>query len=175
VGELAYLGRVYEPACAEAAFAWAKAGFRNHPYIAFITDIANGFQIANVSLHGLIEGIDRAVDSGLGQPISLDYGNTVERPSGLASSDMVIGAIVGWSARGAYVMGDDGRVRLVHCFDGSVVAAEWPALGDMLRCELTRVAALHDPDGRELTTATDLMHPNGRRWETEIEPGSVRH
>jgi hypothetical protein len=176
VAEFAYLGRVYDPVSAERARTWAtRSHHLGNPYLSFVTDVANGLRIANLSLYGVVEQIDRATGPGVGQPISLDYGNVVERPTHLDASDMVIGAVVGWSSRGSYVMDRLGAVRLVHCSNGDDVAAEWPNLKGMLAAELTRIGKLHDPHGRELTTSTDLMHPKGQRWETEIEPGSARH
>lgn len=120
------------------------------------------------------EHIDRS-GAGAGQAVSLDYGNVVERPASVAQTDMVIGGIVGWSSRGSYVMDREGSVRLSHHQNGADVAASWPDLDSMLRSEFTRVARLFDPEGRELGTSTDLMHPNARRWETETEPRSTRH
>ena len=176
VGEHAYLGRIYDPAPVELARGWfAETGNPAHPYFAFVTEVANGLRIANVSLHGVIGQVDRSVGPGIGQPISLDYGNLIERPPNLGATDMVVGGIVGWSSSGDYVMDRDGAVRLVHSQDGNDVADEWPDLKAMLRAELKRLAPLHDAHGHQLATATDMMHPNGRRWETEVEPGSVRH
>lgn len=176
VGKFAYLGRVYDPVSLELARAWsANANNPENPYLSFLTQVANGLRIANISLHGLIEQIDRSVGPGAGQPISLDYGNLVGRPANLDDTDMVIGGMVGWSSKGAYVMDHKGAVRLVNDSNGGDVADEWPSLEAMLRAELSRLAELHDPEGRTLSTSTDLMHPNGRRWETEIEPGRLRH
>lgn len=175
VGEFAHFGRVYDPVSGERARAWAgKAHLQRNPYLSFVTDVANGLHIANISLYGVIEMVDRSLGADVGQPISLDYGNVVERPANLEDTDMVIGGMVGWSARGAYVMDCQGSIRLVHHADGADVADEWYNLEAMLTVELTRIAALHDADGRERTSYTDLMHPNGRRWETEVETGITR-
>ncbi|HTU10095.1 MAG TPA: hypothetical protein VMG08_04270 [Allosphingosinicella sp.] len=175
VAEFAYLGRIYDPVSTErASAAFAEARNPGNPYFRFATQVANGLRIANISLYGVVEGIDRSV-MGIGQPISLRYGNVIERPAGLRETDMVVGGIVGWSSTGAFVMADDATVRLVHARDGADVADAWPSLEAMLRAELIRLAAVHDGDGRELCAATDLMHPSGRRWETEIEPGRLRH
>lgn len=174
VAELAYLARVYDPAPLGQVRAWATALDRKSPYLSFLPEVANGLRVANLSLFGVIEQIDRS-GQGAGQPISLDYGNVVERPANLDDTDMVIGGIVGWSSSGSYVMDREGAVRLTHHQDGADVAARWSDLHNMLRSELTRIARLHDREGRELGTSTDLMHPNGRRWKTEVEPGSTRH
>jgi hypothetical protein len=174
VAEFAYLARVYDPAPPNQVRAWATAHDRENLYLSFLTEAANGLAVANVNLFGVIEQVDRS-GRGAGQPISLDYGNVVERPARLDESDLVIGGIVGWSSRGSFVMDREGAVRLTHHQDGADVAARWPDLLTMLHSELTRIARLHDRDGRELGTSTDLMHPNGRRWETKVEPGSTRH
>lgn len=174
VAEFAYLARVYDAAPPGQVRAWAAAHDRDNAYLSFLTEVANGLGVANISLFGVTEHIDRS-GWGAGQAISLDYGNVVERPSGLDETDMVIGGIVGWSSRGSYVMDREGAVRLTHHHDGTDVAAKWPDLPDMLCSELTRISRLHDREGRELGTSTDLMHPNGRRWETGIEPGSTQY
>jgi hypothetical protein len=174
-GEFAYLGRVYDPVSTERAEAgFAEARNPGHPYFEFVTRVANGLRIANLSLNGVIEQIDRS-GTGIGQPIAIWYGNSVERPANLEDTDMVIGDIVGWSSRGSYIMARDGTVRLAHPSDGADVADQWPGLYAMLRAELARLAELHDSEGRRLCTSTGLMHPNGRRWETEVEPGSTCH
>jgi hypothetical protein len=174
VADFAYLARVYDAAPADQVRAWATAHNRDNPYLSFLTEVANGLEVASVSLFGVVEQIDR---SGwrAGQAISLDYGNFVERPSGLKETDLVIGGIVGWSSRGCYVMDREGSVRLTHHQDGADAAAKWPDLPNMLHSELTRMARLHDREGRQLGTSTCLMHPQGRRWETEVEPGSTKH
>ena len=174
IAEFAYLARVYDPAPADPVRAWTKAHDRENPYLIFLREVANGLVFGNLGLFGVIEQIDRS-GRGAGQAISLDHGNTWERPVNLDDRDMVIGGIVGWSSRGSYVMEREGAVRLTHHQDGAEIAGRWPDLHTMLRSELTRIARLHDREGRKLGTSTDLMHPNGRRWETEVEPGSTRH
>jgi hypothetical protein len=175
VGAFAYLGRVYGPISSECASAWAaKARGLTSPYLSFVTKVANGLRIANISLYGVIEQVDRTVGQGVGQPISLDYGNVVERPANLNDTDLVIGGIVGWSSRGCYIMDREGAIRLTHHTDGADVIDSWDSIDTMLRSELNRIAAWHDQDGRAIGTHTDLMHPNGRHWETETEPGTTR-
>ena len=175
-GKFAYLGRVYDPVSSMRAVDWfAEAGHPGHPYFSFVTEVANGLRVASISLYGVIGQIDRSVGPGVGQPISLDYGNLLERPMNLGDTDMIIGGIVGWSSRGNFVMDQKGAVRLVHFLNGDDVADEWSSLEGMLRAELPRLASQHDAEGRLLTTNADLMHPNGRRWETEMEPANTRH
>jgi hypothetical protein len=176
VGEFAYLGRVYDPAGAELVRTWFDGAARAaHPYRRFVTEVANGLRVANINLNGVIGIIDRSVGPNVGQPISLDYGNAFGRPARPDDSDMVIGGMVGWSAEGEFIMDRKGAVRLVHPLNGDDVADQWPSLEAMLGAQLGRLGELFDAEGRVLTTHTDLMHPNGRRWETSVEPGSARH
>jgi hypothetical protein len=175
-GEFAYLGRVYDPVSTKRAQVWfADLHQPGHPYFSFLTEVANGLRVASISLYGVIGELDRSIGPGVGQPISLDYGNRFERPGNLDDSDVVVGGIVGWSSRGDFVMDEFGRVRLVHTLNGDDVADEWLSLEAMLRAELPRLARNYDAEGRLISTHTDLMHPSGRRWETEIEPGTARH
>src|SRR6187549_1174059 len=90
VGEFAYLSRLYDPVSDAFARAWlAETDHPGNPYRAFVTEIANGLRFANISLHGVIGRIDRSVGHGIGQPISLDFGNLIERPVNLDETDMV--------------------------------------------------------------------------------------
>ena len=175
-GDTAYLGRIYDPLSHDRAVAWlSKADQPGNPYRSFLTTVANGLNVANLTLYGVVEEIDRSAGHGIGQPISLDYGNLVERPGDLSSDDLVIGGMVGWSSRGVYVLDRDSRVRLAHPENGADVAAYWSDLEAMLEAEFARLAQHFNSEGRELSSHTALMHPNGRRWETEIEPGSKPH
>lgn len=175
-GQFSYLGRVYEPASADIVQQWADgADHTGSPYLSFLEQAANGLSIANINLFGIVPTIDRTVGAHAGQPISLDYGNLVERPARLGRADTVIGSVVGWSSKGRYIMKSDGTVRLTHADDADDVADEWASLTAMLEAELTRVAEAHDADGTCLLSATRLMHPAGRRWETKTEPGTTLH
>ena len=167
VGEFSYLGRIYDPVPMLAS-EWAKLQqFGKHPYLTFLTEAANGLRYANISLYGVVAQIDRSIGPHVGHPISLDYGNVFGRPSGLSADSMVIGGIVGWSSKGHYVMDQTGAVSLVNCLDADDIVTDWPNLRAMLISEIGRVTELHDVNGQELVSATELMHPAGRVWETE--------
>lgn len=175
-GQYSYLGRVYEPASADGVQRWAdSAGHPGSPYLSFLEQAANGLSFANIALFGIVAIIDRTVGAHAGQPISLDYGNLAERPAQMERADLVIGSVVGWSSEGRYIMKSDGTVRLTHAFDADDVADEWASLTAMLEAEISRVAEAHDANGRCLSSATGLMHPAGRRWETSTEPGAALH
>lgn len=170
VAPLAYLHRVYPPlASVELTELEDAIGRPVGRYGNFLLGVGNGARLFNLSLFGFVEQLSREVN-GLGQPISLRYGNEVERPSGLADDELVIGGQVGWSSRGSFVLHASGAVSLVHPEDAADVAARWPTLDAMLSAELDRLSALHDRSGRAIVGSTVLMHPEGRRWETSAEP-----
>jgi hypothetical protein len=176
IGKFSYVGRVYDPASAESIQRWGgSVRHTDSPYLSFLEQAANGLSIANIALFGIVATIDRTVSGHAGQPISLDYGNLVERPAHLQCSDLVVGSVVGWSSQGRYIMRPDGSVRLIHAHNADDVADEWASLPAMLESEITRIAEAHDEKGTCLSTATALMHPAGRRWETSIEPGTALH
>ena len=138
-------------------------------YRHFLERIGNGASLFNLSLYGLVQRIDRLGSLPLGQPISLDYGNSIERPKGLRAESFAIGGMVGWSSRGVLIMEPAGEVALVHLSDGEDVAAQWPDLDTMLTSEIQRLASLYDRSGYRQVPSSQLMHPGGRRWETEPE------
>lgn len=174
--KFAYLARLYDPVSRHSLESWLSgAGFSCNSYTHFLEDGANGLKFSNLNLYGLVELVDRSVGPSAGQPISIDYGNVIERPGGLAKDQMVIGGTTGWSSRGVYIIDSDGRVRLTHYTDADDVAAEWGSLEAMLKSETGRIARLLDGTGEPISTHTSLMHPEGRRWETEVEPMSSFH
>ncbi len=176
VGEFSYLGRIYDPVRSTLPTDWAELQhIGKHPYLTFLTEAANGLRYANISLYGVVTHIDRSVGLHVGQPISLDYGNVLEKPAGLSPDSIVIGSIVGWSSKGSYVMGQTGAVSLVNFLDADDIATESASLRAMLISEIGRVTELHDINGQELVSATELMHPAGRLWETEDEPRKRAH
>ncbi len=72
-------------------------------------------------------------------------------------------------------MDQTGAVSLVNCLDACDIAADRPNLSAMLIAEIGRVSELYDVDGQELVSATELIHPAGRRWEVKEEPPSSVH
>ncbi|MFZ5721133.1 MAG: hypothetical protein ACOY5Y_16865 [Pseudomonadota bacterium] len=171
VAPLAYLHRIYPPLSRgdiidlKQSLAVPNLG----GYGEFLAVVGNGARIFNLSLGGFVRQLNRSLH-GLGQPISLDYGNVVERPSGLEDNALVIGGVTGWSSRGVFVQLASGEILLTHAKDGCDVAARWPSLDALLADEILRLSKLHDRMGRSLVGSTELMHPGGRRWETEPEP-----
>ena len=172
-GALNYLLTLYPPLKTADIVALELEAGRPVPlaFRSFLTSVGNGLSLYHViSIFGFVRELRRSTTDPIGQPISLRYGNVVERPRGLDEDDFGIGAMVGWSSRGTLVMSKDGAVRLVHPVLGEDVVAQWPDLDTMLKDEIGRLAPLHDRSGRRLATHTDLMHPAGRKWETKSEP-----
>jgi len=172
IGPLAYLHRVYPILTPEDFDALVSRVGRPVPrgYSDFLHRVGNGARLFKLSLDGFVGQLRRSATDSLGQPISLDYGNVVERPSGLDDDTFAIGGMVGWSSRGCLIMEPSGEVLLVHSVDGQDVAARWPDLDAMLESEIARCSSLYDRAGRRLVSATDPMHPGGRKWETKTEP-----
>jgi len=176
VGPFAYMARLYDPLAAGDLNGWLSgANCSRNDYTRFLETAANGLRFVSLNLYGVIHSIDRSVGPGAGQPISIDYGNLIERPAGMDEGQMVIGGAVGWSSRGVFIIDDQGRVRLTHHADAHDIAAEWDSLEAMLKAETTRIASLLDLTGAPLSTHTALMHPGGRRWETKAEPLTTVH
>lgn len=175
VAPLAYLHRIY-PALSpkELAILDGELG-RNVPknYGDFLCSVGNGASLFGMSLYGFVGQLRRDPTDPLGQPISLRFGNAIERPNGLDEDTFAIGGMVGWSSKGTLVMEPTGEVLLVHHRDGRDVAARWSDLDAMLEEEIARRSPLYDRAGRSLASATETMHPAGRKWETREEP--LRH
>ena len=170
------MARLYDPLDAVGLNGWLSEVNRPcNDYTRFLETGANGLRFVALNLYGIIRSMDRSVGPDAGQPISIDYGNLVERPAGMTEDQMVIGGTVGWSSRGAYIIDGRERVRLTHHADAHDVAAEWNCLEVMLKAETARISSLLSRTGEPLSTYTALMHPDGRRWETEVEPLTTVH
>ncbi|MBP6014629.1 MAG: hypothetical protein KBA31_20545 [Alphaproteobacteria bacterium] len=167
-GSNAYLHEVYEPlTLAEVR------GLEVH-YRTTLSDGMRGFFLnANgaslfgsiLSISGVVGLIDRKVTGGIRQPISLDYGNVVERPRGLERSDFVFGGIIGDSVVGQLVVATNGGVRLVHPTNGKDVGDGWDTFESFIFGEIDRLSALHSTSGQFLGSPSDRLPPKARRWE----------
>lgn len=170
-GQIAFLHTLYPP-LSENLIATVEARLGCDlpaSYRAFLSQVSNGARLFNViSLYGLVEQIDRDPAHPLGQPISIDYGNSLEPVPGLGSGELCIGGMVGWSSHGRLILSPGGRVKLAHPDHGEV-AVEWPSLPEFLTSEIARLSGSHDRAGRPTVSWTEMMHPAGRVWETEAE------
>jgi len=172
VAPLAYLHRIY-PVLSPGELASLQSNLgRKIPvsYSDFLCSVGNGANLYELSLYGFVSQARRSASDPLGQAHSLRYGNVIERPEGIKEDTFAIGGIVGWSSRGTLVMEPGGGVLLVHAYDGRDIAARWSCLDAMLEEEIARLSPLYDRTGRLLASATEVMHPAGRKWETSVEP-----
>jgi len=169
---LAYLHRIYPSLSSEQFASLERDLDRRVPknYCDFLCTVGNGASLFGMSLYGYVDQLRRDATDPLGQPISLGYGNTVERPSEMDAETFAIGGMVGWSSRGKLLMEPSGEVLLVHHRDGRDIAARWPSLDTMIEEEVARRSTLYDRTGRSVASATEAMHPGGRKWETSSEP-----
>jgi hypothetical protein len=108
---------------------------------------------------------------GMGQPISLDYGNHIERPCGLPSTAWAIGTLSGWSGQGRLVLTQAGEVRLCSMADFDDVAALWSSFGGMLLSEFDRMNDLTGDCGEPLAEHAAFLPEPARRWEKKPKEG----
>jgi hypothetical protein len=169
---MAYLHRIYPCLTTQQLRTIERDLGRKVPksYGNFLCSVGNGARLFEISLYGSVGQLRRDLTDPLGQPISLNYGNAIERPDGLDEDTFAIGGMVGWSSSGTLVMEPTGEVLLVHHRDGREIAARWRGLNEMLEEEIARCSPLYDRTGRLLASATETMHPAGRKWETSTEP-----
>lgn len=108
--------------------------------------------------------LDRS-GAGIGQPVSLDYGNQIEQPANAPRTSWVIGAISGWSGQGYLLINQAGEVRLCAKADADDVAAVWPTLTDLFLSEFERMGAMVDDRGALTVPHEQLLPEAARRWE----------
>ncbi|MDX6750491.1 hypothetical protein SH611_11790 [Geminicoccaceae bacterium 1502E] len=106
----------------------------------------------------------------MGEPISLRYGNVIERARNLPSVAFCIGSMVGNAIACRYYLFGDGTVRLVRQHDASHVAAEWPDIQTMLLAETQRLGTLHDAEGETLVEAHEIWPDAAKSWDRPSEP-----
>lgn len=127
---------------------------------------ANGCSLFSIlSIGGVVGLVDRLVLRGVRQPVSLDYGNTVERPQGLGATDFIFGGIVGETIVGQLVIGRNGEVRLVHPTRGNDAAVVWQSFDDFLFSEIDRLTEHHNLRGEFTGPPDHRLPPGARRWE----------
>ena len=103
---------------------------------------------------------------GIGQPISLDYGNQIGRPAGAPATAWVIGGISGWSGQGRLLLHQSGEVRLCSTTDAGDVAAVWGSFGEMLAAEFDRMGDLVGDRGEPRVDYVQFLPEAARRWES---------
>lgn len=126
----------------------------------------NGAHIFNISIGGIVQEVRRETELDAAQPISLRYGNVVERPQGLHSDDFVFGSMTGYNVVGKLVTDAGGEVRLVHPQVGSDVAKSWTTFEGFLFEEMDRISAFYDCDGQYSGSWNDYLHPSAAHWDS---------
>lgn len=121
---------------------------------------------------GTHDRLDRS-GSGMGQPVSLDYGNRIGRPAGAPTTTWVIGTISGYSGQGRLLLRQDGGVTLCSSADAKDVACSWGSFGEMLFSEFDRMAALVSDRGEPSGISEEFLSEAARRWETPPRRPSV--
>lgn len=177
-GTRAYLHRLY-PGLSEERLAQTEAVYdRPLPaeYRRFL-GWANGADLfGHLGLNGShVTGADRELldrsGAGMGQPVSLDYGNRFGWPAGAPYTAWVVGTVSGWSGQGYLLLRQDGAVTLCSKVDAADVAVSWSSFGEMLFGEFDRMAALGDERADDPRSNEAFLPEAARRWE---EPRPVR-
>jgi hypothetical protein len=171
-GDQAYLHTLY-PGLSEDRLAQTEAAYdRQLPaeYRRFL-GWANGADFFRcLRLNGShIRGTDREQigrsGAGVGQTISLDYGNQFGWPAGAPYSAWILGTVSGWSGQGYLLVRQDGGVTLCSKTDATDVAASWDSFSQMLFGEFDRMAGLVGDRGERLAPHEQFLPELARRWE----------
>ena len=125
------------------------------PYREFLACM-NGASILGVSLFGTIFGaVDRS-GLGIGQPISLRYGNVVERPGYIPQGHLGIGGINGERySQGALYLASTGEVEFYNSH-ANMIGAKWESFSNFLNEEMPRRLSLYDERGFKIKGAKHL-------------------
>lgn len=178
-GTQAYLHTLY-PGLSEDRLAATEAAYdRALPgeYRRFLAWSNGAWLFRHLGLNGShIHGTERELIDrsgvGVGQPVSLDYGNQFGWPRHAPYTAWVLGTVSGWSGQGYLLLRQDGAVTLCGLTDADDVAASWGSFSHMLFSEFDRMAALVGDDGAMLGRCVDFLPEAARRWENKPEPKS---
>lgn len=137
------------------------------PYKEFLRQ-TNGGLILGVSLHGTIGGFVDRSGIGIGQPISIRYQNTIERPDYIPNGHLGIGAINGdWYSQGHLYLTSEGEVELYHSLF-PIIGARWNSLQDFLTEETLRRLSFYDEQG-SLKDGVKRLPGDTESWEKLAE------
>ena len=171
-GTRAYLHTLY-PGLSEDRLAQTEAAYdRQLPaeYRRFLAWANGAGLFRHLGLNGShIRGVDREMIDrsgvGVGQAISLDYGNQFGWPAGAPYSAWVLGTVSGWSGQGYLLLRQDGGVTLCSKTDATDIAASWESFSHMLFSEFDRMASLVGDRGTRLAPYEHFLPEPARRWE----------
>ncbi len=152
-----YLFRRYSGLDEEGMLA-AEAECGRHIYEPYreLLSFMNGARVLGLVLQGSTGvNLDRS-GQGVGQPISLRYGNFCERPDYIPQGHFRIGSINGdWHSQGHLFLVSTGEVELYNAkFD--LIGKRWSSLVEFLIDEIPRRLDLYDENGREIPGSKKL-------------------
>ncbi len=110
---------------------------------------ANGLRIfgGELAIKGLRHDYSRELtDEGMYQPVSLEYGNTIERPKGY-NREMTFFGWYYYDASKLYARSDDKRIFMCPRRTVEPTLCEWSDFQTFLLSEAERLAALFDEEG----------------------------
>ena len=125
----------------------------DHPLPTALRDFyskANGLSIFGgmLSLQGIRHDYSRALtDEGMYQPVSLEYGNTTERPKGY-TPNMTFFGWYDYDGSKIYARTDDRRIFMCPRYTVEPTLCEWPDFQTFLLSEAERSADLFEEGGR---------------------------
>lgn len=163
---LDYLHKLYLPVSGDAAEVISAVAGRPPPaaFLDFLT-VCNGASLfrGRISITGLVLAVSRAID-GLGQPVSLHYGNTVERSPNLRDEDFRIGGLIGASVVASVAMCPDGHVKIVHPSQVGPSVADFPSLKAFLEAMVAHYGPFFDAAGLSASSGDEMMPLAARPW-----------
>ncbi|WP_157273828.1 SMI1/KNR4 family protein [Thiobacillus denitrificans] len=129
---------------------------------------ANGLYLFadSLSIGGLRTDYSRKADDSAWQPVSLEYGNTLDRAPEIPSSWIAFGFYP--ADPGADVSYDEagGRILATPRYKAAPILYQWTSLAEMLLSEVERLSALYRMKGGELTRFNPFKPP----WEEPESP-----
>ncbi len=140
-----------------------------HPDLLAFLKFANGAHLFGhtINLFGFTNRItDRSLDGAWDRPISLRYGNQVERVLGQPDDAICLGSMMaGYHSNSPIYLFPCGKVVLVTHHDFNRVAKEWPSFEVMLASEAERLSEYFDTDGKPVGGEYDHLLPELADWE----------
>lgn len=120
----------------------------------------------SLSINGLRGDYSRKDDDSAWQPVSLEYGNTLNRAREIPPEWLTFGFYP--SGAGADVSYDEARERIVATprYKAAPILYQWPSLPEMLESETKRLSALYRQAGNKVSA----MNPFKPPWEEQASP-----
>lgn len=168
-GDLMYLHGFYGPLDAHGIAQLEQHIARSLP--APLRDLysqTNGLFLfaGSLKMTGLRADYSRKADDSAWQPISLEYGNTLDRAREIPPTWIAFGFYP--SDPGADVSYDetDGRIVATPRYKAAPILYQWPSLSEMLTSEVKRLSALYRQAGHQVSA----MNPFKPPWVEQALP-----